>query len=327
MSAPQRPETAQRTSTKRPMAATDEFDPDLVAAFIDGKLSGADRERVVRLLADSEEAFEIYADAVRARADLDADAIIPLPVRDPVPIRRPRWLTAGAPLAAAAALLIAVLPRVVPNPAATFTMRADAIAQPLTGRPQLAMALRSALDEPRWSATRGGRSTFVDTTAALRLGARATDLEVAIAVGDRERAGRLVTEMVELLDSVTLSDATRAEYGKLRQQITTGGSISSIKAAAATADEHLHDFLDSRWYGTGKWLAAGELAARAHSADFFKSRETARFLRAAIQSGEFAPDEVEALRQVEGAAKRGIAESEFDTVRETFAKLIQHHAG
>ena len=309
------------------MAATDEFDPDLVAAFIDGRLSGAERERVVRLLAESEEAFEIYADAVRARADLDAEAIIPLPIPDPVPIRRPRWLMAGAPLAAAAALLIAVLPRVVPNPAATFAMRADAITQPLTDRPQLAMALRSGLDEPRWSATRGGPSTFVDTTAALRLGARATDLEVAIAVGDRERAGRLVAEMVELLDSVTLSDATRAEYGELRKRINTGGSISSIKAAAVTADEHLHDFLESRWYGTGKWLAAGELAARAHSADFFKSSETARFLKAAIRSGEFAPDEVEALRQVEGAAKRGIAENEFETVRETFAKLIHRHAG
>src|SRR4051812_12628012 len=97
----------------RPMAAINEFDPDLVAAFIDGRLSGAERERVVRLLAESEEAFEIYADAVRARDDLRADAIIPLPARPSVPVRRPRWLTAGAPLAAAAALLIAVLPRVL----------------------------------------------------------------------------------------------------------------------------------------------------------------------------------------------------------------------
>ena len=319
------------------MAATDEFDPDLVAAFIDGKLSGADRERVLRLLADSEEAFEIYADAVRARADLDAEAIIPLPVpdpvpvrpaADPVPIRRSRWLTAGAPLAAAAALLIAVLPRVETNLAnAAFAMRAESIAQPLTGRPQLAMALRSALDEPRWSATRGGASTLVESTAALRLGTRATDLQVALAVEDRERAARLAAEMVELLDSVNLSDVARDEYVKLRQRITTGDSIGSIDAAAATADEYLGDFLKSRWYGMGKWLAAGELAARAHSADFFKSSETARFLKAAIRSGEFAPDEVEALRQVEGAAKRGIAENEFAMVRETFAKLIQRHAG
>ena len=308
------------------MAATDEFDPDLVAAFIDGRLSGAERERVVKLLAESEAAFEIYADAVRAREDLDTDAIIPIRARPPVSVRRPRWLTAGAPLAAAAALLIAVLPRVLSNPAATFAMRAESIAQPLTDRPQLAMALRSALDEPRWSATRGGVSTFVDSTAALRLGARATDFQVALAVGDRERANSVAAEMLELLDSVNLSDAARAEYGKLRERITSGDSISSIKAAAATADEHLHDFLNSRWYGTGKWLAAGELAARAHSAEFFKSTETARFIEAAIRSGGFAPDEVEALRQVERVAKRGITEDEFETVRAMFAKLIQHHA-
>ena len=309
------------------MAATDEFDPDLVAAFIDGRLSGAERERVVRLLAESEAAFEIYADAVRARDDLNADAIIPLPVRPPVAMhRRPRWLTAGAPLAAAAALLIAVLPRVLSNPAATFAMGPESITRPLTSRPQLAVALRSALDEPRWSATRGGVSTFVDSTAALRLGARATDLQVALAVGDRERAGRVAAEMVELLDSVNLSDAARAKYVDIRQRITAGDSIGSINAAAAIADEHLHDFLDTRWYGMGKWLAAGELAARAHSADFFKSSETARFIEVAIRSGGFAPDEVEALRRVEAAAKRGIAESEFETVRETFAKLIQRHA-
>jgi hypothetical protein len=309
------------------MAATDEFDPDLVAAFIDGRLSGAERERVVKLLAESEAAFEIYADAVRAREDLDTDAIIPIPARPSVSVRRPRWLTAGAPLAAAAALLIAVLPRMLSNPAATtFAMRAESIAQPITDRPQLVVALRSGLDEPRWSATRGGVSAFADSTAALRLGTRATDLQVALAVGDRERASRVAAEMVNLLDSVNLSDVARGEYADLRKHISTGDSLGSIKAAAAVADEHLRDFLKSRWYGTGKWLAAGELAARAHSADFFKSSETVRFIEAAIRSGGFAPDEVEALRQVEAAAKRGIAENEFETVRETFAKLIQHHA-
>ena len=194
----------------------------------------------------------------------------------------------GVPLAAAAALLIAVLPRVQSNLAnATLAMRAESIAQPLTGRPQLAMALRSAWDEPRWSATRGGVSTFVDSTAALRLGARATDLQVALAVGDRERAGRVAAEMVELLDSVNLSDAARANTGISAKRIANGDSIGSIDGAAAAADENLHDFLETRWYGMGKWLAAGELAARAHSADFFKSSETARFLKAAIRSGEF----------------------------------------
>ena len=174
---------------------------------------------------------------------------------------------------------------------------------------------------------RGGGATFVDSTAALRLGVRATDLQVALAVEDRERAGRAAAEMVELLGSANLSDAVSAEYGDLRRRITNGDSIGPIIGAASIADDNLRDFLNSRWYGVGKWLAAGELAARTHSADFFKASKTTRFLDAAIRGGGFAPDEVEALRQVESVAKRGVAENEFETVRETFAKLIQGHAG
>src|SRR5262249_10105322 len=122
-----------RATSPRPMAATDEFDPDLVAAFIDGRLSGAERDRVVRLLAESEAAFEIYADAVRARGDLHADGIVPLPDPRPEPRPRPQWWMVGAPIAAAAALVIAVLPPIQTSlDNAMFAMAAESIAKPLT---------------------------------------------------------------------------------------------------------------------------------------------------------------------------------------------------
>lgn len=310
------------------MAAIDDFDPDLIAAFIDGRLSGAERDRVVRLLAESEAAFEVYADALRAKADLEADAPIPFPAPRPTLRPRPFWVKAGVPLAAAAALLIAVLPAVQSRRAdAVFAMGADEIAQPLTGQPQLATALSSALDEPRWSVTRGGGSTFVDSTASFRLGVRVTDLGVALGVGDRERAARATAEMAELLASVDLGSTAAVQYRALGKRITDGDSIGSIIDDAAAADSSLGDFLATRWYGVGKWLAAGELAAHTHSADFFKSSKTTRFLDAAIRSGGFAPDEVEALRQVEGAVKRGMPESEFEMVRARLAELIKRHAG
>jgi len=307
------------------MAEIQDFDPDTIAAFIDGRLSGAERERVVRLLAESEAAFEVYSDAVMARGDLEEGARLSLAVHRER--RSRRWWIAGVPAAAAAALLIAVLPAVQSRRTnATFAMRAESIAQPLTSQPQLATALGSTWDEGRWSVNRGGGSTYVDSTAALRLGVRATDLQVALAVGDRERAGRAAAEMVELLGSLSVSDAVSADYGDLRKRITNGDSLGAIIGAASTADDRLRDFLDSRWYGVGKWLAASELAARTHSADFFRASETTRFLDAAIRGGGFAPDEVEALRRVENAAKRGVAENEFEMIRETFARLIQRHA-
>jgi hypothetical protein len=307
------------------MAEIQDFDPDLIAAFIDGRLSGAERERVVSLLAKSEAAFEIYADAVRARDDLDADSIISLSSRREK--RSKRWWAAGVPIAAAAALVIAVLPTVqARRDTAMLAMRSESITQPFARRPQLAVALGSTWDEGRWSVNRGAGSTFVDSVAALRLGVRATDLQVALAVGDRERAGRAAGEMVDLLGSVNVGETSRAEYEDLRKRIVSDGLSGQTMGAAATADDNLRDLLDSPWYGFGKWFAAGELAARARSVEFFKSDETARFLEAAIRSGRFPPDEVETLRQVAALAKRGVAENEFETVRARFAELIQRHA-
>jgi hypothetical protein len=308
------------------MATTEHFDPDLMAAFIDGRLSGAERERVVRLLAESEEAFEVYSDAVMARRDLEDDPAVSLAAHRER--RSRRWWIAGIPAAAAAALVVALFPAVQARRAdATLAMRAESITQPLTSRPQLAVALGTTWDEGRWSVNRGGGSTVVDSTAALRLGVRATDLQVALAVGDRERAGRVAADMVAQLGSVNLSDAMVAEYGDLQKRITNGDSIGAIIGAASTADDDLRAFLDSGWYGVGKWLAAGELAARTHSADFFEASETTRFLAAAILGGGFAPDEVAALRRVEGVVTRGVAENDFEMIRETFATLIRRHAG
>ena len=307
------------------MAEIQDFDPDLIAAFIDGKLSGAERERVVKLLAESEAAFEVYADAVRARDDLDADSVVSLPSRREN--RSKRWWVAGAPIAAAAALLIALLPTVqARRNTATLAMRSESITSTLRDQPTLATALGQGWDERGWSVNRGGVSTVVDSAAALRLGVRATDLQVALAVGDRERAGRAAREIVDLLGSVDLSDASRVEYTDLQKRIVGDSVIAQTAGAAATADDNLRDLLDSPWYAFGKWFAAGELAARAHSADFFRSAETARFLEAAIRSGRFPPDEVEALRQVAVLAKRGVADSEFETIRTRFAELIRRHA-
>src|SRR5687767_6274445 len=91
-----------------PMAEPREVDLELISAFIDGELSGDDRQRALRMLAESESAFEIYSDALRARADLSAGDVVPIV---PVPRRRVSlpWRTIG-PVAAAAAVLIAVFP-------------------------------------------------------------------------------------------------------------------------------------------------------------------------------------------------------------------------
>ena len=252
------------------MAAPEDIDFELIAAFIDGKLGGVERERVVKLLGASEPAFEIYADAVRTRGDIDADgSVYSLDDRRNRERRRSRWWSA-APVAAAAVLLLAVMPVIRARRGVSgLDLPTRALLEPLNGQTSLATALRVQLDQPSWSVTRGGSSVAVDSASALRLGVRAADLQAALALEDRERAGRIAQEMADLLRPVSVSNASVAEYEAIRTRLVNRDSISAVNAAATSAETNLDALLDSPWFGFGKWYGAGELAALAHSASFF----------------------------------------------------------
>jgi hypothetical protein len=299
------------------MAAPEEFDFELIAAYIDGKLSGAERERAVKLLGESEAAFEIYADAVRTRADLRKD--------DPKPF--PIWRVA-IPAAAAAVLLLAVMPMIrAQRGVSGLDLPTQAMLEPLKGQSGVATALGIQLDSPSWSVTRGGGSVAVDSTSALRLGVRAADLHAALALEDRERAARIAQEVADLVRPVSVSNASVAEYETIRTRLVRGDSIGRVSAAVDSAEKNLEALLNTRWFGFGKWYGAGELAALAHSASFFSDPHTRTFLDSAIERGRLAPEDVDLLRQVAGIAKRGVADAEFATVREKFAELIRRHGG
>jgi hypothetical protein len=319
------------------MASNEEVDLELIAAFIDGHLTGAERERAIKLLGESEAAFEVYVDALRARADLGDRTVIPI-----TEARRPRasrWRVA-IPFAVAALLMVAVFPaiRTIRNREAgdprllrvgTAVMPdspVSAIARPLLAEStDLPAALGAGWDERGWSVYRGTSSALVDSTTAFRLGVRATDLRVALAAGETERAGRLTGELLDLLKPVKLADAVRANYTDVRARLSSGGVTPDILGRASRAENDLADFLDSRWFTLGKWFAASEVAARARSTSFFAAPNTALFLDWATHRGSLAPRDAEVLRQVAVLADRGVTGSDFDTIRERFAELIRRY--
>src|SRR5215216_5932911 len=117
------------------MAAFDEVDLELIGALMDGRLAGAERERAIKLLGESEAAFEVYTDALRVRADLDEAKVVPIEPAQEKHRPRQRWWLVGIPAAAAAALLLAVLPSVqARRDDAVFAASTTAIALPLTQR-------------------------------------------------------------------------------------------------------------------------------------------------------------------------------------------------
>ena len=308
------------------MAASEDIDLELIAAFMDGRLKGAERERAIKLLRDSEAAFEVYADALRARADLGEAVVIP--ITTPRQAWRGGWRVA-VPFAAAAMLMIAILPTIQARRGrATTDGSVTSITRPLfTVGANVSTALGPRWDERDWTVYRGGGSTAVDSTTTFRLGVRATDLHIALAASDGERAARLTGEVLDLLQGVNLADAVRANYADLRDQLSRGEVTADVVSRASRAENDLDEFLGSRWFGFGKWFAAGEIASRARSTSFFAAPNTQRFLDWAIKNGSLAPGDVEVLSQVAVLADQGVAGGDFETIRQKFAELIRRHGG
>jgi hypothetical protein len=119
----------------------------------------------------------------------------------------------------------------------------------------------------------------------------------------------------------------RSDYATIRAQLADGTPVAQVVATASAAEDRLAEFLDSRWFGYGRWFSAGEIAGRTRAVDFFTSRTTTRFLDAAIERGELAPVSVEVLRQVAVLAGQGPSGEDFEVLRQKFSELIRRHGG
>jgi hypothetical protein len=306
---------------------SDELDLDLIAALIDGRLSGAERERAIKQLSESEAAFEVYADALRVRPDLE------IPDAKVIPISRPKgrpglpWRSIGS-LAAAAVVLIAVVPSFIARRnAAAFDAPSSEITMAFARRPDVATRLGADWDSRGWSVTRGEPARLVDTTTAFRLGVRAVDLNVALASGDIARASRLTSEIVQSLDRVQLSEPAKAEYVELRDHMGRAETGTQLTERAAHAERTLDALMDSYWFRLGRWVAAGELAAGTQTKEFFTEPRTARFLNVAAKRDGLERADAEALNRISALTRSATTGEDFDTLRQLFVTLIRRHGG
>src|SRR5262249_31182097 len=153
-------------------------DLELLAALFDGRLSGEERAQAVKLLAESDEALEIFANVVRDQGGEDAKVI---PIRSS---RRWSQWKVVVPVAAAAAVAIIMIPRLAGR-LGTESLAAQYAIQ-LTDAPHVSDALREGWTERGWSVTRGvGRETpgtprAVEPKYVFRLGVRSVDLQVSL---------------------------------------------------------------------------------------------------------------------------------------------------
>ena len=208
---------------------------------------------------------------------------------------------------------------------ATLNAPSSQITLALTQRPDFASSLPGDWDQPGWSVTRGLISGSGDSSIPFRLGVRAVDVQVALAVGDTVRANRLITEILATLERVELSDAARAEYSGLQRQLTSPLTPrSQLMATAARSEEQLEG---SYWFGFGRWVRGAELAAATRSKEFFDDARTMRFLKHSAGRQELAPDDVETLRYIAVLAEQGISDNDFKNIHDRLRALIRRHGG
>jgi hypothetical protein len=228
-----------------------------LAAFLDGKLKPAERERVLRILAENPEQYEVFADAARVAAELRGDAVVPIESR-----RRPekRWLVAVPVLAAAGLAAVVLAPRLLDGGALSpveLAGRLTVVSTPGAG--SLAAKLGASWDQPGWSVMRGSGVEAAEPARAFRLGARATDVEIAIRAEDSTALGVVGTELVDLLSRVDAGAASAAQY---RRIVAVGASVAaSDREAAARSLRALMG--ESVWFDLGAWTEAARVAAMA----------------------------------------------------------------
>lgn len=304
-------------------SANSNVDLELIAALIDGRLAGEDRARAMKLLADSDEALELYAQAWRQRQETPDVKVVSIGSR----LRWRQWKLV-VPIAVAAGLAIVVVPKLSNRGASAASAKEYAMA--LSEDPRFANELGVGWDQRGWAVTRGGGSlagtsgsqrapSAPESGPAFRLGVRSVDLQVALQKGDMAVAGRLIGEMLETLDAVALSAPLAEKYAELRSSLATDTRNRAIDRAS-DAEQALRDHLGSASFEFGQWAGAAELAARTGDRSFFASSQGMRF----IQSNDsIAGADSAALRSIDARMKQGLTDPALDDVREILRGIIQ----
>jgi hypothetical protein len=297
-------------------------DLELLAAFIDGRLSGEERARAVKMLADSDEALELFASTLRERQTSDVKVV---PIES---ARRWRQWKVVLPVAAAAAIAVVMVPR-MSGPGKSGAL-GNRYAMELTQDARFAGALRDGWEVRVWSVNRGARETPVTSRAgsaaesklAFRLGARSVDLQVALLRRDTALASRLTSEILETLGGVLYSDPVAANYTELKSRLSTDPVARSIERASG-AERALSDLLGSPSFAFGQWVDAANLAAQAHDRTFFASSHGTRFIRSTMPAGSLVTEDTTALRSIDTRISQATDDRALDDVHAELQKVIK----
>lgn len=325
-----------------------------LAAFVDGRLQGLQRERILEHLASCEDCYQVFAGVVDFQEQEEAAdggsagehegrqaEVVPFP-QAPAgsPVRRrfrgtPALRWAACLLAGVGGALLYYRHLTVPPDLTTRELLAplEARAASLLGKTWFEKDLK-----------RGGGTGFSSSSATFMLGVYWTDLETAALSNDFKMLPEIARRFHGLVAETTVDGRVEEAlvYGLdpevvswvknlAEQPVTLPGPALLAEIAQAEKRMDASFEKEDRYQLTrGKWAAAGWLAAKAEDAEFFAKPKNRRYLAWLLRQSEalFLPEEeVAELAEIQAAIRGAAPEAPpYRELVEGFERVINYYS-
>jgi hypothetical protein len=249
---------------------------EVLAAFLDGRLSGEERRRVVEHLDACEDCYAVFSEAVRFQGEEEPRGRVVRSER----FGTRRWVWTSVAAAAVLLVLVAVpLLRMSPQRPVVATLpgggEAASASEALAARiePQEGGFPADAAPWPGWGDERGlgfAGAALPPTRASFRAGVRLVDLRMAIR-GENPRAARAALDGLErTLEAAGAAAAVRDEL-TAASEAAAAADFAALAEAANEIEDRAARLLDPHLLSFGAWVEAGRLAATLGDAAYFAS--------------------------------------------------------
>lgn len=295
-----------------------------LAAFIDGRLAGAERARVVEHLAACERCYAVFSavgDFQEEEREGDAAAGPPLSFTG----RRSRFPAAAAWAAAAGLILALGAAWLVASRWSSGRVSSHQLIAALDAAP-------AALAGDLWQGPVYRSPLAPELELAQRdflLGVHLVDLRIALAAGDAEAAERVLAQIDNVIGGdFFFFDEGSGFYGQAREQIEQGRPPAELLAGAAAQERDLDELLGVE-LALGKWTEAARLAAASGDAPYLEGRRGGRLLSRLLAPEEdplLDPRVLEELRSVETLLASDAPAADLGELAERLDRTIRTQA-
>lgn len=295
--------------------------PEVLAAFVDGRLSGEERRGVVAHLDACPDCYEVFAETVRFQGEEEPRG----QVLRPPHFAAKRWLGWAAAAAAVVAVAIALPILRMESERPVHTVRnggppalsaAELVAELPDGGDGTPAPASAVWDG--WPEGLGFAGDLDRGRASFRAGVRLLDLSVAARDGHAGAAERALDGLAEVLERSGAAAELRDELGTARRDLEDR-DFEALGTTAAGLEAGAEELLDPSRLAFGKWAEAGRLAAMAGDRTLFVSPAFAGF-REELRAQELSGPVRRALERIDGLTR---AEAEPREERDELAGAFE----